>query len=102
MHFPQLTIGKKNEPKGRNKEQADQAQRALELAASTLSAGGWDASTSTKEGTPLRDLLATVASERADLLVVGARGKSVVDNLLIGSVADGALTRSRVPVLIVR
>jgi nucleotide-binding universal stress UspA family protein len=53
-------------------------------------------------GAPLRDLLATVAKQRADLVVVGAKGVSRVRQLLLGSVAEGALNRSSVPVLIVR
>ncbi len=41
----------------------------------------------------------SLAPAGADLLVVGARG---VRHLLLGSVADGALNRCPVPVLVVR
>ena len=58
--------------------------------------------TTVSAGAPLHDLLATVDSAGADLLVVGARGASSVRHLLLGSVADGALNRCPVPVLIVR
>lgn len=53
-------------------------------------------------GAPLRDLLATVVKKRTDLVVVGAKGVTGVRHLLLGSVAEGALNRSPVPVLIVR
>ena len=51
---------------------------------------------------PLRDLLDTVNSADAELLVVGARGAIGVRYLLLGSVAEGALNRCPVPVLVVR
>jgi nucleotide-binding universal stress UspA family protein len=38
---------------------------------------------------------------RADLLVVGARGVTGLTHMLLGSVAEGALNRSSVPILIV-
>jgi nucleotide-binding universal stress UspA family protein len=53
-------------------------------------------------GEPLRDLLGAVATRRAQLLVVGARGTSGVRYLLLGSVAEGALNHSPVSVLVVR
>jgi nucleotide-binding universal stress UspA family protein len=51
-------------------------------------------------GRPLEELLA--ASRDADILVVGARGIGTVERLLLGSVAEGALTHAPVPVLVVR
>jgi nucleotide-binding universal stress UspA family protein len=51
-------------------------------------------------GRPLEELLA--AARGADLLVVGARGIGRVEQLLLGSVAEGAVTRAPVPVLVVR
>jgi nucleotide-binding universal stress UspA family protein len=43
-----------------------------------------------------------VTAARAQLLVVGARGTSGVRHLLLGSVAEGALNRSPVAVLVAR
>jgi nucleotide-binding universal stress UspA family protein len=43
-----------------------------------------------------------VAATRAQLLVVGARGTSGVRHLLLGSVAEGALNRCPVAVLVAR
>ena len=43
-----------------------------------------------------------IAKKRGDLVVVGAKGVSGVRHLLLGSVAEGALNRSRVPVFIAR
>ncbi|MBY0493406.1 MAG: universal stress protein [Cyanobacteria bacterium] len=54
------------------------------------------------EAAPLQALLSACTSEDADLLVLGATGATGLRGLLIGSVAQGALDRSRTPVLIVR
>ena len=50
-------------------------------------------------GRPLRELLD--ASREADVLVVGARGIGAVERLLLGSVAEGAVTHAPVAVLVV-
>ena len=55
-----------------------------------------------RTGAPLAELLSVVGASRARLLVVGARGTGGVARLLLGSVAEGALTRCPAPVLIVR
>ena len=76
--------------------------KMLNRAAARLKRRGWHTRTVLTNGEPLRDLLRIVAKERAHLLVVGARGASRVRHLLLGSVAEGALNRSRVPVVIAR
>lgn len=78
------------------------ASKELKRAATRLNARGWDARTTLTTGEPLKDLLQAVKAARAHLLVIGAKGTSRVRNLLLGSVAEGALNRSPVPVLIAR
>ncbi|MDQ3208681.1 MAG: universal stress protein, partial [Gemmatimonadota bacterium] len=85
-----------------NAERVARAQKDLARAKATLTRGGWRVRTIATAGAPLRDLLATVDSAAADLLVVGARGVTGVRHLLLGSVAEGAMNRCRVPVLVVR
>jgi nucleotide-binding universal stress UspA family protein len=85
-----------------NKERLAGAHQALDRAARTLTRAGWKVDRVITTGAPLRDLLATVAKKRADLVVVGAKGVTGVRQLLLGSVAEGALNRSPVAVLIVR
>lgn len=85
-----------------NKECLARAHQALDRAASTLTRAGWKVDRVITTGAPLGDLLATVAKKRTDLVVVGARGVTGVRHLLLGSVAEGALNRSSVPVFIVR
>lgn len=90
------------EVKHTNASRRKTATRELNRAAVRLRRAGWQTRTVLTSGEPLRDLLGTVISTRAQLLVVGARGASGVRRLLLGSVAEGALDRSPVPVLIAR
>jgi nucleotide-binding universal stress UspA family protein len=90
------------EVKRTNTRRSRMAIRELRRAAAELERAGWKTRTVVTSGEPLRDLLGTVASARAQLLVVGARGTSGIRHLLLGSVAEGALNRSSVPVLIAR
>jgi nucleotide-binding universal stress UspA family protein len=78
------------------------ARKDLSQAAKTLASSGWKVDRVITDGAPLRDLLGTVWDVGADLLVVGARGATGLRHLLLGSVAEGALNRSPVPVLVVR
>lgn len=85
-----------------NKTRLAKARHALDRAARSLSRAGWKVDVKVTTGAPLHDLLATAANNGSDLVVVGARGVTGVRHLLLGSVAEGALNRSPVPVLIVR
>jgi nucleotide-binding universal stress UspA family protein len=78
------------------------AQRTTDAAAALLREAGWNVEARVVSGVPLAALLAVVERERADLLVLGGRGTGGLGRLLLGSVAEGALRRSPVPVLIVK
>jgi nucleotide-binding universal stress UspA family protein len=78
------------------------ATRELNRAAAGLNRIGWQPRKMLVHGEPLRDLLSAVATSRAQLLVVGARGTSGIRHLLLGSVAEGALNQSPVAVLVGR
>jgi nucleotide-binding universal stress UspA family protein len=78
------------------------AAKELRRAAAQLERIGWQARTVLRSGEPLSVLLGTMATARSQLLVLGARSTSGVRHLLLGSVAEGALNRSSVPVLIAR
>lgn len=79
-----------------------EAYHDVETVAKTLKESGWVAQPIVRIGYPLPELLREVARTRARLRVVGARGIGEIERLLLGSVAEGALTRCRVPILIVR
>jgi len=78
------------------------AQRQVDRAAALLATAGWRARGVLRAGLPLPELLAAVRAERADVLVVGARGAGAVTHFLLGSVAEAALKRSPVEVLVVK
>jgi nucleotide-binding universal stress UspA family protein len=90
------------EVKRTNTLRARTALKELNRAAARLKRRGWDTRTALTTGEPLRNLLGTVTAARANLLVVGAKGTSRLRHLLLGSVAEGALNRSPVPVLVAR
>jgi nucleotide-binding universal stress UspA family protein len=78
------------------------ARRELDRAAATLRIAGWRIRTVLRFGAPLAVLLDAVQARQADLLVLGFRGVSGLRRLVVGSVAEGAMNRARVPVLLVR
>jgi nucleotide-binding universal stress UspA family protein len=83
-------------------ERQRKAQRAVEAARRKLEGAGWSVRTEVCEGVPLETLLSRVGSERADLLVIGARGTGGMRRWLLGSVAEGALEHAPCAVLVVR
>lgn len=56
----------------------------------------------TLEGSPAREIVDYAAGTGTDLIVMGTHGRSGVDRLLLGSVAERVVRRSPVPVLTVR
>jgi nucleotide-binding universal stress UspA family protein len=83
-------------------ELAVTARRELDKAAATLRGAHWQVRTILRSGAPLAMLLATIKQTQGDVLVIGARGVSGLERLLLGSVAEGALNHCPVPVLVVR
>ncbi|HLE43779.1 MAG TPA: universal stress protein, partial [Methylomirabilota bacterium] len=85
-----------------NQQSIRAAEREVGDAAARLERRGWKAEPVVRLGVPLPELLRAVTAARADLLVLGARGVGGVARLLLGSVAEGALGRTRVSVLVVK
>jgi nucleotide-binding universal stress UspA family protein len=52
-------------------------------------------------GTPVDQILARIAEDHIDLVIVGTHGRGMVGHLLLGSVAERLIRRSPVPVLTV-
>jgi nucleotide-binding universal stress UspA family protein len=76
------------------------ARRQLEAARARLAGAGWRVNTEVRMGRPLEELLSMSTS--ADVLVLGAQGVGAIEQLLLGSVAGGAVARAPIPVLVVR
>jgi nucleotide-binding universal stress UspA family protein len=92
----------RHEVEAENAKRLRQGRRELERAAALLGGSGWRVRTELRSGAPLAELLDVVRRSRSHLLMVGARAVEGVERALIGSVAEGALNKSPVPVLVVR
>lgn len=81
-------------------------EQVLEKARATCQAGGIETETRLLEtGTPAQRIAAAIADEAtawpADLVVAGTHGRTGVQRLLLGSVAEGIARVSPVPVLLI-
>ena len=85
-----------------NRRRIGEGKRELGRAAGRLRRAGWRVRTEQHMGAPLAELLAAVQRGRSQLLMVGARAIGGAERVILGSVAEGALNRSPVPVLVVR
>ncbi len=76
--------------------------RMIDDASARLRAGGRSVSSRLFEGDPKQALLAEAESWGADAIFVGARGNSLVERLLMGSVSSAVAARASCSVEIVR
>lgn len=53
-------------------------------------------------GHPSQTICHVAQTEEVDLIILGSHGRGVFDRVLMGSVAQGVLHRSEIPVLIVK
>ena len=50
----------------------------------------------------VEQILSFTKSDKIDLIVMGSHGRTGIDKLLLGSIANGVVQRSKIPVLVVR
>jgi nucleotide-binding universal stress UspA family protein len=53
-------------------------------------------------GTPLTDILKVEEEEGVSAIVIGSHGKSNVEEMLLGSVSEKVIRKSKNPVLVIR
>jgi nucleotide-binding universal stress UspA family protein len=85
-----------------NAERMRRTRREMQVVVARLTSAGWSSRMEVRSGAPLAELLDAVEQCGGDLLVVGARAARGLERALLGSVAEGALNLSPVPVLVVR
>ena len=68
----------------------------------TVTAEGIPVQTLLKEGHIVEEILKTVKEGEFDLVVIAARGQSMIKNLLLGSVSSGVLRHASCPVLVTK
>jgi nucleotide-binding universal stress UspA family protein len=78
------------------------AEAAVEMAASRFEAAGFKATRQAQEGLPDRVLHDAMINSGADLLVVGAHGKSWIERMLIGSTSLHQVIDEPYNVLLIR
>lgn len=74
----------------------------LEMIAADLAADGRTIRTNVRHGRPASEIVLEAGRFGADLIVVGARGHSAVERLVIGSVSSEVVDEAHCPVLVVR
>jgi nucleotide-binding universal stress UspA family protein len=67
-----------------------------------LGAAGLDTTSVVRDGDPAAEIVAEVRGAEADLVVMATHGRSGLARALLGSVADGVVTHSPVPVVLLR
>jgi len=55
-----------------------------------------------KTGIPLREILSVEEDEKVALIVIGSHGKTNIKEMLIGSVSEKVIRRSKSPVLVIK
>lgn len=76
------------------------AEALLDRAADDARKAGVSVSTCVREGNVIDSILACIADEQADLVVLGTHGRKGVARVLQGSVAEGVMRGTTIPVLV--
>jgi len=84
------------------KKVKDVARRLVKHTAEQLIKAGFTAEPICKIGDPAEEILKVAGKQRADLIVMGAKGLGTIDRVLLGSVSMQVLQYAHCPVLVVR
>ncbi|TAK34963.1 MAG: universal stress protein [Chloroflexota bacterium] len=82
--------------------EVEEAQEYLEHAQAKMEADGVRATTIVRHGEPVQEIVSLAESSGADLIAMGTHGHSELKHLLVGSVAEGVLRATTIPVLFVK
>ena len=78
------------------------ARATIDAAGSKALDAGIDSRSEILEGDPVDEILSFADNERADLIVMGSRGRGALAGALLGSVSSGVAQHASVPVLIAK
>lgn len=80
----------------------EQSEKELKPARKILDAAGIRHDMDIRTGHIAREILASAKAAKVDMILMGAKGRSAIADLLIGSVAQRVLATAEVPVLLVK
>lgn len=83
-------------------EQREQLEGLVARAEGTLRESGFSTESRVVMGDPREVLVEVAQSERADVLVVGSRGRTGITKLMLGSVSSHVVTHAPCSVLVVK
>ena len=78
---------------------AEKETRATEV---ELRKSGFDVRVRIEKGIPFRDILRVEQEEEVSVIAVGSHGKGVVKEMLLGSVSEKVIRKSKKPVLVIK
>jgi nucleotide-binding universal stress UspA family protein len=77
-------------------------RRRLQNAAEALRQTGWAVTVDVRRGTPVVEILRAATSWRAEILAFGARNTRGLNRFLLGSVADGLVSRAPMSIFVAK
>jgi len=80
----------------------DEGQRAVREVEVAGTQAGLTVVTEISEGNPHEEILVYVSEHGIDMIIMGTHGRTGIDRVVMGSVAERVVRRSPVPVLTVR
>ncbi|ELY48586.1 universal stress protein [Natronolimnohabitans innermongolicus] len=80
----------------------EEAAQALEEAERTAADRGVETTTTIRQGVPQEEIVDAAETNAMDLIVMGTHGRSGLDHLVVGSVAEEVVRNAPVPVVTVR
>lgn len=84
------------------KARHEHAKREIKAIEGQLRKSGFDVKTRIEKGIPFREILRVEEQEKVSVTVLGSHGKSLVKEMLLGSVSEKVIRKSSKPVLVVR
>lgn len=80
----------------------ERAERAVERVERTARNDGVDVVTTVSEGVPHEEIVAYATGNDVDMIVMGTQGRTGLDRVLVGSVAEQVVRNAPMPVVTVR
>ena len=91
-----------NLEKGLEEKMEQRIKQEITAIEAELRESGFDVKVRIERGIPFREILRVEEEEEASVVVIGSHGKSCVEEMLLGSVSEKVVRKSKRPVLVIR